>query len=115
MASDVAMARLVFERYTALPKTGKPGLNTGAGGGGYTVLAGVVAEWERERGEDGVCEKEMRVVAMGTGTKCIGGGVHERSASGACVRVCVCVFVCVFVCVIRNDDKTRMWLCTRVV
>ena len=111
MASDVAMARLVFERYTALPKTGKPGLNTGAGGGGYTVLAGVVAEWERERGEDGVCEKEMRVVAMGTGTKCIGGGVHERSASGACVRVCVCVFVCV----IRNDDKTRMWLCTRVV
>ena len=82
-AAGSDIARLVFERYIALPKTGKPGLNTGAGGGGYTVLAGVVAEWRSAR-ED-MHAKEMRVVSMGTGTKCIGGGVRERSANGACV------------------------------
>jgi hypothetical protein len=68
------VARACVERYSALPTTGKPSSRE------WTVLAGIVLV----EGDDAVAE--LRVVALGTGTKCLTQSVEDGDAAGLRVR-----------------------------
>ncbi|XP_036391407.1 tRNA-specific adenosine deaminase 1 [Megalops cyprinoides] len=64
MFSADEIARLCFDRFAGLPRTGKP-----EPGREWTLLAAVVKVFESRAPR---LEAEKEVVAMGTGTKCIG-------------------------------------------
>ena len=61
-----AVAELVHAQFGRLPKTGKPAPNE------WTVVAGIVAV---PTAADGDCGTKPVVLALGTGTKCVGGDV----------------------------------------
>lgn len=68
----VNTSELVLAAYRSLPKTGKPQPNE------HTVLAGFVLETPSADGQGPRC------VALGTGTKCLGG--QRRSPAGDLVN-----------------------------
>ena len=79
--SPERVRELVEEKYAALPKTGKPQEHE------FTVLAAVVVEYLRDGIKDGdesrgICNRVMQVCSLGTGLKCIGGGLGHRSTAG---------------------------------
>ncbi|KAK9814518.1 hypothetical protein WJX72_007238 [[Myrmecia] bisecta] len=71
-----ALASAVLKQYAALPKTGKPQHNE------HTVLAGFAVTLPQR---DSACA--IKVVALGTGTKCLGGA--GRSLQGEVSRPAV--------------------------
>ncbi|KAK3243451.1 hypothetical protein CYMTET_46899 [Cymbomonas tetramitiformis] len=72
-----AISAVVLEKYADLPKTGKPQANE------YTLLAGfVLADGPLAAGEP----SNLQVVALGTGTKCL--GAAQRSSHGDLVNDC---------------------------
>ncbi|XP_054856414.1 tRNA-specific adenosine deaminase 1 isoform X2 [Eublepharis macularius] len=62
------VAAMCYHHYNAhLPKQGKPDPRHE-----WTLLAAVLQVWEKAQPEDGCLQATKEVVAMGTGTKCIG-------------------------------------------